>query len=69
MARKSDMDVIANVLGVNPATVRKGLEQGKLPFGTAIQCERRFSYVFFPKLVKEFLGVDLNERKDKETTI
>lgn len=58
------MERIAKVLGVNPQTVRKGLEQGCYPFGTAVKCDKSYSYQFFPEMVKTYLGVDLNERKD-----
>lgn len=64
MAKMSDMERIAKALKVNPQTVRKGLEQGCYPFGTAVKCEKSYSYQFFPQKVKEFLGVDLDERKD-----
>lgn len=64
MANVKDMERIAKVLRVNPQTVRKGLEQGCYPFGTAVKCDKGYSYQFFPMKVKEFLGVDLNERKD-----
>lgn len=64
MARAEDMQKVARALGVNPQTVRKGLEQGCYPFGTAVKCDRGFSYQFFPRKVQEFLGVSLDERKD-----
>lgn len=64
MAKTEDMQRVARALGVNPQTVRKGLEQKCYPFGTAVKCERGFSYQFFPQKVKEYLGVELNERKD-----
>lgn len=59
MAKANQMERIAKVLGVNPQTVRKGLEQGCFPFGTAVKCEKRYSYIFFPEKVKEFLGVEI----------
>jgi hypothetical protein len=64
MAKQEDMERVAKALKVNPQTVRRGLEQGCYPFGTAVKCERSYSYQFFPQKVKEFLGVDLDERKD-----
>lgn len=64
MAKQEDMERVARALKVNPQTVRKGLEQGCYPFGTAVKCEKSYSYQFFPRKVEEFLGVDLDERKD-----
>lgn len=66
MAKTSDMERVAKALGVNPQTVRMGLEQGVLPFGAAVKCEKRFSYIFFPEKVKEFLGVNLDETERKD---
>lgn len=64
MATVKDMEKIAKVLGVNPQTVRKGLEQGCYPFGTAVKCNKSYSYQFFPMKVKEYLGIEIGERKD-----
>lgn len=64
MAKMSDMERVAKALKVNPQTVRRGLEQGCYPFGTAVKCEKSYSYQFFPRKVEEFLGVILDERKD-----
>lgn len=64
MAKQEDMERVARALKVNPQTVRKGLEQGCYPFGTAVKCEKSYSYQFFPRKVEEFLGVILDERKD-----
>ena len=64
MAKQEDMERVARALKVNPQTVRRGLEQGCYPFGTAVKCEKSYSYQFFPRKVEEFLGVILDERKD-----
>ena len=61
MAKRDDMERIAQVLKVNPQTVRYGLQQGVYPFGCAVQCKKGWSYQFFPEKVKEYLGVRLDE--------
>ena len=66
MAKTDDMTRVAKALGVNPQTVRMGLEQGVFPFGAAVKCEKRFSYVFFKNKVKEFIGVNLDETERKD---
>ncbi len=66
MAKTSDMERVAKALGVNPQTIRKGLEQGVLPFGAAVKCEKRFSYIFFPNKIREYLGVELNEEHERK---
>lgn len=59
----NDVEKVAKALKVNPQTVRLGLQQGCYPFGTAVKCAKGYSYQFFPKLVKEYLDIEL-ERKD-----
>lgn len=66
MASSKDMEIVSKALGVNPQTVRYGLEQGVFPFGVAVKCEKRCSYIFFPEKVKEYLGVELNENERKD---
>ena len=65
MARVSEMAKVADALGVNPQTVRYGLEQGVLPFGAAIKCDKRYSYVFFAPLVERYLGVKLGNDEEE----
>lgn len=59
MATTKDMERVARVLKVNPQTVRRGLEQGCYPFGTAVKCDKSYSYQFFPEKVKEYLGIEI----------
>lgn len=59
MANAKDMEKVASVLGVNPQTVRRGLEQGVYPFGVAVKCDKSYSYQFFPGKVREYLGIDI----------
>lgn len=66
MARTSDMERIAHVLGVNPQTVRRGLEQGVYPFGCAVKCEKSYSYQFFPCKVKEYLGIEVGTHESED---
>ena len=66
MANMKDMIAVAKVLGVNPQTVRLGLEQGKYPFGTAVKCGKRYSYQFFPRMVSEYLGIEVGTHEAKD---
>lgn len=66
MAKVEDMAIVSKALGVNPATVRKGLEQGVYPFGCAVKCEKSYSYQFFPPMVEKYLGVKLDGRIEEK---
>lgn len=65
MAKVDEMAIVAKALGVNPQTVRLGLQQGVYPFGCAVKCGVGYSYQFFPLAVKRYLGVEIrrNERE------
>ena len=39
---------VAKDLGISADLVRLLLREGKLPFGTAVKVEERYSYVIFP---------------------
>lgn len=64
MAKQKDMERIAHALGVNPQTVRKGLEQGVYPFGCAVRCDKAYSYQFFPQKVEEYLGIKMRSEDE-----
>lgn len=40
----------------SPQFIRVGLQQQKLPFGTAVKLSDRWSYYISPKLFYEFIG-------------
>ena len=54
-----DIEKVARALKVNPMTVRLGLRQGKFPFGTAVKCDKRYSYILYPLMVKKYLGIEI----------
>ena len=64
MARNSDVEIVAQKLGISPQTLRFGLQQGAFPFGTAIKCNKEYAYVLYPKMVKEVVGVEIGNSKE-----
>lgn len=59
MAKNRDVEQVAHALGISPQTVRFGLQQGAFPFGTAVKCEKGWSYILYPQSVKEVIGIEL----------
>lgn len=53
----------ARVLGVSPQFIRIGLQQGRLPFGSAVKFKNKYSYHISPALLAEYMGMDINELK------
>ena len=55
--RRIQVHDAARLLGKSDQWVRVGLQQGRLPFGTAVQTGKKgFSYHISPKLLYEYIG-------------
>ena len=46
----------AEIIGSSPQFVRIGLQQGRLPFGTAVKMTSNWVYHISLKLLKEYIG-------------
>lgn len=57
---------VADALSVSSETVRAGLQLGVYPFGTAFRQDgsKRYTYVLYPKKVREYVGDELLEKKE-----
>lgn len=54
---------VARAQGVSTITLREALKQGVIPYGAAFKAEGsgRYTYMFFPEKVREYLGLDLGK--------
>ncbi len=50
----------ARKMGVTPQFVRMGLRQERLPFGTAVKFEKRWSYYINGRMLDRYLKGELN---------
>jgi len=50
----------AKMLGKSEQFVRIGLQRGLLPIGTAVKMSSKWTYHISPKLLKEYVGEDIN---------
>lgn len=47
----------AKIMGKSQQFIRIGLQQGKLPIGTAVKtCKKNWNYYISPKLLKDYIG-------------
>lgn len=55
---------IARTLGKSEQTIRKGLQMGVYPFGTAFKLEGStvYNYTLYPAKVEEYIGGKQNEK-------
>ena len=60
MPRKVPTAVAARVLGKSENFIRFGLQQGRLPFGSAVKTAKdRWGYHISPKLLADYSGMPL----------
>lgn len=50
----------AKMLGKSEQFVRIGLQRGLLPIGTAVKMSSKWTYHISPKLLKEYVGEDID---------
>ena len=53
----------AELLGKTEQFIRIGLQQGALPFGTAVKMRGRYSYHISDHKIKEYIGGSNDHRK------
>lgn len=53
------VDRAAQLMGKSTEFIQLGLQQGKLPIGTAVKIGGSWDYYISPKLFKEFTGIDV----------
>ena len=62
MPKKVPTAVAARLLGKSENFIRFGLQQGRLPFGSAVQtAKERWSYHISPILLANYTGVPLGQ--------
>ncbi len=60
MPRKVPTAIAAKVIGKAEDFIRFGLQQGRLPFGSAVKTGKdRWSYHISPKLLADYSGIPL----------
>jgi hypothetical protein len=55
----------AKILNVSPQFVRVGMQQGKLPIGTAIKMSSMWTYHISEKLLQEYSGKNVEQEIEK----
>lgn len=58
----------AEIMGKCQQFVRLGLQRGILPIGSAIKMSSKWTYYISPKLFYEYVGKEVNNSTNKEST-
>lgn len=54
-----------DIIGASPQFIRLGLQQGRLPFGTAVKMTSEWAYHISMKLLKEYIGEERIKEYEK----
>ena len=50
------VNIVAEILGVAPQFIRLGLQEQRLPYGTAVQTSSQWTYHVSYELLKKYIG-------------
>lgn len=50
--------VAAEVIGIAPQTLRVGLQQQRIPIGSAVQTSNQWTYIIPFELLKNYVGIE-----------
>lgn len=56
--QKFTISDVARSLGISPQSLRIGLQNGELPFGSAIKTSGKYTYLIYEKKLKEYLDME-----------
>lgn len=56
--KKRTISDVARLLGISPQSLRIGLQNGDLPFGSAIKTSGKYTYLIYEKKLKEYLEME-----------
>lgn len=59
------INIVADVLGVAPIFVRLGLQEERLPFGTAVKTSSQWTYHVSYELLKKYVGEERIDTYEK----
>lgn len=59
--RKITVQQVAELMGIDAQSLRIGLQQDKIPFGTAWKAEgsTKYTYIIYPKKFTEYTGIKI----------
>lgn len=60
------IDIVAKIIGKSPQYVRIGLQQQRLPIGSAVQMSSEWSYHVSYELLKNYIGEERIREYEKD---
>ncbi len=71
MAERVTVKRAAELIGLSELSVRRGIEQGRLPIGSSIKrSDKRTIYHISPYLLSQYTGIPVEEiNKDRGTSL
>lgn len=62
---KIPVNMVAEILNVSPQYVRIGLQRNRLPIGSAVLMDKRWSYHISYELLKNYVGEEILNNYEK----
>lgn len=59
------VNVVAEIIGKSPQFVRVGLQQQRLPIGSAVQMSSEWTYHISYELLKNYIGIERIEEYER----
>lgn len=59
------INVVAEIIGKSPQFVRVGLQQQRLPIGSAVQMSSEWTYHISYELLKNYIGIERIEEYER----
>lgn len=66
--RDIPISIVAKLLGKSEQYVRIGLQQQRLPIGSAVQTSSQWSYHVSYELLKNYIGIERIEKYERNVT-
>lgn len=60
------INIVADILGKSPQYVRIGLQQQRLPIGTAVKLSSEWTYHISYELLKNYVGIERIENYERD---
>lgn len=57
--KKITIKEVSKLINKSPQFIRIGLQNGRLPFGSAVKVNKRWNYIIYPEVLKKYMGIEV----------
>lgn len=63
------VDIVASILGINPHSLRLGMQRNEISIGSAIKTSSQYTYHISYEKLKEYVGIEKLEKYELERNL